>query len=63
MGAVPGTFSRRKESQAPGPREIRVTAGGSGVPFAVAVSAVQPLPGQRLEAAGEHELLCRGADG
>jgi hypothetical protein len=24
MGAVPGNFSRRKESQAPGPREIEV---------------------------------------
>ena len=31
MGAVPGTFSRRKESQAPSPRPVQATLGRMGV--------------------------------
>ena len=34
MGAVPGTFSRRKESQAPNPRKIEVETGRGGILFA-----------------------------
>ena len=50
MGALPGTFSRRKESQAPGPRSVgatrarwvRVFGNGNGIGIGIGIEPGTP---------------------
>ena len=60
MGAVPGTFSRRKESQAPGPRAVYATRGR----WVVAGTMPCPArPGEREKSAAEGPPSSSSASG
>ena len=58
MGAVPGTFSRRKESQAPSPRQVHATRSREGIASTMPYPA---RPGECQKSARSEAMRDRGS--